>query len=524
MNKILIIDDEEANVRVLSMSLKSDGYEVVTAFSGEEGLEVFEKAAPDIVLTDIKMPGIDGIEVLKKIKEKESDAEVIIITGHGDIDNAVEALKYGASDFLNKPIRDEALSVALKRAQEKLEIKKRLKEHTNLLEQKVKEATRNLRRQSNFLGKLIRSSNDGIIATDNEFYIVIYNPGAERIFGYSPSEVIGIMNALDIYPKEISDFFRLNMLAEDDTAQLPWIETTVTSKDQTQIPVRFSGTLLHENKQIMGSVAFFQDLREIKRLEKELIRTEKLAAVGQTVAGLAHCIKNILQGFKSGMFLVDIGLENNKTDKLKDGWQMIKRNIGRTSDLVMDLLSYSKEREPEYEECFPNEVANDVCELLMETAKQNHIEIIKDFDPSIGKMIIDPRATHRVLLNLMSNAVDACLFDENTTKHWAVCLKTEKEPNHTIRFQVIDNGMGMSDEVKEKLFTSFFSTKGYRGTGLGLLVTRKIVDEHNGSIEVQSELGVGTSFTIRFPYKDAPSSDGKSIVKLKDVIDSTCTI
>jgi two-component system, NtrC family, sensor kinase len=115
MAKILLIDDEETNVRVLAISLRSDGYEVVTAYSGEEGLEVFEQESPDIVVTDIKMPGMDGIEVLKNIKKRNPEVEVVIITGHGDIDNAIDALKHGASDFINKPVRDEAISLALEK-------------------------------------------------------------------------------------------------------------------------------------------------------------------------------------------------------------------------------------------------------------------------------------------------------------------------------------------------------------------------------------------------------------------------
>jgi len=119
MDKLLLVDDEEAIVRVLSISLKSDGYTVIPAYSGKEGLEQFEKESPPIVLTDLKMPGMSGIELLRKIKELNPDTEVIVITGHGDMDSAIDALRNGASDFINKPVRDEALAIALKRAQEK---------------------------------------------------------------------------------------------------------------------------------------------------------------------------------------------------------------------------------------------------------------------------------------------------------------------------------------------------------------------------------------------------------------------
>ncbi len=222
MTKILVIDDEETNVRVLSISLRSDGYDVVTAYSGEEGLEVFKKEAPDIVLTDLKMPGMDGIEVLGKIKALEPDAEVIIITGHGDIDSAIEALKYGGSDFINKPIRDEALSIALQRAKEKLEIRKKLKEYTFNLENEVKIATRELWRRSNFLNRLITSSNDGIIATDEEFKIVIFNPGAEKIFGRSRSEALDRMDIADLYPPEIVEAFKGETARSKTKEGLPW--------------------------------------------------------------------------------------------------------------------------------------------------------------------------------------------------------------------------------------------------------------------------------------------------------------
>jgi PAS domain S-box-containing protein len=500
MNKILLIDDEPDIVRVLSMSLKADGYDVIPAHSGIEGVEVFEKERPDIVLTDIKMPGMDGIEVLKTVKSIQPESEVIIITGHGDIDNTIEALQYGASDFINKPVRDKALSIALKRARDKLEIKQQLKEYTLGLENKVAEATREIKRRSNFQIKLIRSSNDGIVATDKNLSIVIFNPEAEKILGYAPSEVINKKTATELFPSELNRIFNDALAGKSDMKEFPWREVTIQSKTGEQIPVRFSGTVLTEKKEQMGTVAFFQDLREIKRLEQELVKSERLAAIGQTVAGLAHGIKNILHGLKGGSYLVDIGISKEDSVKLKKGWDMIKRNVGRTSNLVMDLLSYAKEREPQYENCQPNEIAEDVCGLVQDKAQENSVEIKKEFDNSIGAVSMDPNTLHEVLLNLMSNAVDACLFDENMDKQWRVSLTTAKEEGNRIKFDVTDNGAGMDEEVKQKLFTSFFSTKGHRGTGLGLMVTRKLIEEHQGKIEVESEPGKGTTFSFYLPY------------------------
>jgi len=358
-----------------------------------------------------------------------------------------------------------------------------------------------VRRKASFQAKLIGSSNDGIVATDEHWNVVIFNPAAESIFGYSASDVVGKMDARAIYPGAIVRVLEEALTRGTPKRNLPWNETTILSKNDDRIPVRFSGTILREKHKMMGIVAFFQDLREIKRLQKELLGAERLAAVGQTVAGMAHCVKNILHGLKGGSYLVNIGIDKDNTDKLKTGWQMVQRNIDRTSELVQDLLSYSKEREPEYAPCRPNQIALEVCELMRETAAEKHVRILENLSAEIDEVVMDGRSLHRSLLNLVSNAIDACRDDPSPGKaHW-VKLTTSVEGEGALRFEVQDNGSGMSDEVKEKIFSSFFSTKGPKGTGLGLLVTRKLIEENNGDIDVQSQLGEGTTFTMRLPFK-----------------------
>ena len=498
MAKLLFIDDEESVRKVFSMSLRKEGYEVLTAENGEKGLEVFMRENPPIALVDIKMPGMDGIEVLKRIKEINSETEVIIITGHGDMDSAIKALKLDASDFLTKPISDEALSVALKRAQKKIKLKQQLKEYTYDLENMVKAATEEIKRRYEFEKKLIHSSMDGIVATDEKGDIIIFNQGAERIFGYPRFEVVRNKNIADVYPpwmaKEIIEGL------SKGGKNFSWKETSILTKDGKEIPVRFSGAILYESGEIVGSVSFFHDLREIKKLEQELVNSERLAAIGQTVSSIAHYTKNILSGLKGGIYVADTALKEGNMARFKTGWEMIQRNVGRISNLVMDLLNYSKEREPQYQDCFPNDIAYEVCQLMEQKAKDNGIQIVKDFDPSIGKVALDPEGIHNVLLNLMSNAIDACIFDTDKRKKWWVKVGTALD-GETIIFEVSDNGCGMDEEVKRKLFTSFFSTKGGKGTGLGLLVTQKIVKEHGGTIEVKSKQGEGSTFTVKIPKR-----------------------
>ncbi len=200
-------------------------------------------------------------------------------------------------------------------------------------------------------------------------------------------------------------------------------------------------------------------LTKIRQLEKELIQSERLAAVGQTVASLAHYVKNILFGLKGGVYLVNEALKEDETDSLKDGWDLVESNMGRISGLVLDLLEYSRERKPEYEKCFPNEIADDVCKLTQESAKEYSIEIIKDFDPSMGEAVMDPKGIHRCLLNLVSNAIDACIYDSNEEKKWVVEVRTILEDDGMVKFEVSDNGCGMDEEVKKSYLPVFLPPK-----------------------------------------------------------------
>jgi YesN/AraC family two-component response regulator len=142
--KLLLVDDEEGIRKVLGISLSDSGYTVFTAENGEEALKIFHKETPPIVLTDIKMPGMDGIELLQKIKHANPDTEVIMITGHGDMDLAIKSLKYQAIDFVTKPINDDALEIALNRAHEKIRMRQQLREYTENLETLVRQKSAKL--------------------------------------------------------------------------------------------------------------------------------------------------------------------------------------------------------------------------------------------------------------------------------------------------------------------------------------------------------------------------------------------
>ena len=376
---ILLVDDEEGIRKVLGIALSDLGYEVLFAENGVDALRIFEETRPPIVLTDIKMPEMDGIELLRRLKQKSPETEVIMITGHGDMDLAIKSVKYEATDFVTKPINDEVLEIALNRAQERIAMRRKLNEYTQNLEQLVQEKT------------------------------------------------------------------------------------------------------------------------------KRLVEAERLAAVGQTVAGLSHAIKNITGGLKGGAFVLEKGFALGEQKYLMQGWEMIKGNVDKITNLSLDLLNYAKDSDLDFQACDPNTPAQEVVDLMRPRAQELGVDLSSDFSDRLDACHIDSDLINRCLLNLVTNAIEACIPDATGRKKKKVMVRTLKKRGWGVEYQVQDNGCGMTPEIKKNIFQRFFSTKGSEGTGIGLMITKKIVDEHHGVITVESEEGAGTRFFIRIP-KNQPDN------------------
>lgn len=375
---VLFVDDEKDICDVLSISLSDLGYKVYTAENGQEALRIIQENKPPIVLTDIRMPVMDGIELLRRIKLQNPETEVIMVTGHGDMDLAIKSLKHEATDFIVKPIKDEALEIALKRALERISLRRQLREYTENLEELVQEKS------------------------------------------------------------------------------------------------------------------------------AKLVQAERLAAVGETIAGLSHAIKNIAGGLEGGTFVLEKGIELDNKDYVSQGWEAVRFSFEKIKDLSVDLLNYAKFTDLNFIFSDPNEPAREVAELMKPRAEKLGINLRMDLSSDLNTIRIDPDAIHHCLLNLVTNSIDAVLGEDSSDTPKEVLLETTKPEGWGVEYKVTDNGCGMPDEVREKLFSSFFSTKGATGTGIGLMITKKVVDAHEGVIQFEAEEGVGSVFTIRLPERTSP--------------------
>jgi len=234
---------------------------------------------------------------------------------------------------------------------------------------------------------------------------------------------------------------------------------------------------------------------ENARLYEQNLQQARLSAIGQGIAGAAHCIKNILTGVDGGSYILEVGLRRQNMAKVAEGWEMFKRNTGIMKELILDMLAYSKEREPEYEPSDINQICTRVAALIQDRARDKKAEVLLDLQPEIGPVMLDPAGIYRSILNLAGNAVDALNAEGGRVTLATRALRTQ----NALEIVVADTGCGISEEHLRKLFRAFFSTKGSKGTGLGLAVTQKIIKEHRGEILVESQLGAGTRFRITLP-------------------------
>jgi PAS domain S-box-containing protein len=355
---------------------------------------------------------------------------------------------------------------------------------------------------------LVEASGDAILALDTKGRVTVCNPAAATLFGWTQAELVGHPPPEGLLPPDYSP----SLWRGSPIRLVP--EMHAPRKDGGKVLVGFCGVPLSSGERLIGSAAFFHDLTEVRQLEQEKLSAERLAAVGQTVAGLAHGVKNILTGLEGGLYLMRSGLDRGNDGRVREGFEMLGRNIGRVTNFVRTLLDFSRGRVPVAKLVNPVSLAEEAVALFRDSAGREGVTVRVEAEKAILPAAFDAEDMHTSLSNLVTNAVDACHSSEREDREVVVSVREEPDPYPyrvppvdppmVIVFEVRDNGVGMEYEVQQKVFTNFFTTKGERGTGLGLLLTRKIVQEHGGSVAIESKPGVGTAIRLTFPRRRLP--------------------
>ncbi|MCL2123102.1 MAG: ATP-binding protein [Desulfovibrionaceae bacterium] len=347
------------------------------------------------------------------------------------------------------------------------------------------------------LSNIVSKSLRGIVVMDTHGEVPIVNPAARRILDLGSG---GIFSPGDIYAKLPDHVVNAIHNAKGDFSFNDL--TLFPERGEDAVLVHLGGQQLRQGKNILGLLLTFQDLREIRRLEREKLEAERMGAVGQTVSGLAHGVKNLVTALEGGMYMLSSGMNTGKAERIAQGMDMLQRNIERIGTFVKTFLSFARGREIRVKINDPVEVAKEVVDLYRVRAAEHQVRLEIEADAGIAVAPLDYESLHESLTNLVGNAIDACMMNAEKTDKFVRMRVLEKDG--VITYEVSDNGCGMDYAVKQKVFTNFFTTKGQGGTGLGLLMTKKIVQEHGGYMEMESEFGQGTSFRICLPRARLP--------------------
>jgi FixJ family two-component response regulator/nitrogen-specific signal transduction histidine kinase len=630
--KLLLVDDEPGIRKVVGITLTDMGYDVLEAVSGDEALAIFRREKPPIVLTDIRMPGMDGLELLRRIKAESQDVEVILVTGHGDMDMAVQGLKLDACDFVSKPVNSEMLEVALKRATDKLVLRQRMQNYMENLEFQVNEQSQKLvelERQCaakeavegltqamgglagevagefamfNALPCLVSiQDRDQRVLSVNQLYkerlgdrvgqpgFTIYAGAAgegldspvartlrtgqgqksrEGLFGpdetlsavtvhtapihsaggqvdlvleilVEAGEVQRLQDELHTTRQRYQQLFdeapcfitvqdkNLRIQAANSRfrqefgpatgglcyqvycgAQRPCFgcpilktfedgcshqcELTVRGKNGNPINVVvWTAPIRNALGEIEGVMEMATDITELSRMQ------DHLASLGMLIASLSHGIKGLLTALDGGVYKVNAGFRGGDQQMVQAGWSKVTELIGRIKGMVLDILFYAKKRELQLRDIPACDLAAQVAEAVAPKADHLGVTLTTEIAPDLGAFAVDEVVLSAAMVNILENAVDACLEDKSKAEH-TVCFRARPDASGVF-FEIEDNGIGMQPDTLARLFSVFFSTKGSRGTGLGLFIAKKAVDQHGGRIGAVSEPGLGSTFRIWIP-------------------------
>jgi len=509
--KILFIDDEKDIREVMTITLEDAGYKVVTAENGQTGIRLCQEIAPQIVITDIRMPKMDGIQVLETLKSMNPDIEVIVVTAFGEMDISIQALQLDASDFITKPINDEALHMALKRAKHRYLTRKELKDYTALLEREKAQTSQELIKTISFQKNLIENSMDGILGCDEKETVVIFNKAMESMLGYSKDAVLNQMTLNNFFLAEEKKRFKAELANESfgGADKLFLYETTMLNHEGHMVPVQVSASVLSDQDRGNGLVCFFRDLREINKLEREIadqasiLHQDKMMSLGRLAASVVHEINNPLFGVLNYLQLMSRVLERGPLDKaqsekFKRYLDLTEKETSRCSQIISSLLTFSRKSPPSFDKVQIDELLNRCAILSQHKLALSNIKLSYSVDPAIPPVLGDFNQLQQCLFNLIFNAIDAM------PEGGAINIEGKRDKTKgRVLITVKDTGPGISHKDLPHIFEPFFTTKdeGF-GVGLGLSTVYGIMERHDGSVTVESKPGEGSAFTLELPLPE----------------------
>lgn len=514
--RILVIGDEPFIRSIIRDSLEDFGFEVIEAENGRIGIDRFESAKPDLVILDLRMPVMGGLEVLEILRQRSPDTPLIVVSSTGNIPFVVEALHLGAWDYILKPFQDmNVLLHSVKKCFRQSQLKRENKEYQELLEDLVREKTRGLTASEQLYRTLFEHTGTATAIVENDMNLSMVNSEFELLSGFKRHEIIGKKQLMDfVAPGDLKKmmFYHERRRSKDfkDMPPEQYEFVFITTEGQERSIMMRVGLIPGTDRSII-SLLDITDRKKAEqrwqRIESQLRKSQKMEAIGTLAGGIAHDLNNILSPV--------LGYANMIMDSSKPGGvtfhrsEKIQKAALRAADLVNQILSFSRRREEEIRPVKIHPVAREVLRLLRGSIPST-IRIIDRIDKSCGPIKADPTQIYQVLMNLCTNAYHAM---DDTGGELVVSLGEKTiaakdqmihpglvVPGRYLCLEVKDTGCGIPGEFIEKIFDPYYTTKEEgKGTGLGLSTVYGIVKTYHGEIMVSSVPGKGSCFSVFFP-------------------------
>ncbi|RJP94612.1 MAG: response regulator [Desulfobacteraceae bacterium] len=487
--KILVVDDERDIREGVERILKRMGYQVFTAGRGEEALAVLENQSVALAILDLKMPGMDGMELHQRIRAIDDQIIVIIITGYATIETAIEAMKQGAYDFIPKPFEPEHLRIVVRRAHEKL----RLKQESERLQMERARTLMDLDTEKSRIRTIVEALPTAVVVTNTAGEVVLMNPAFMNSLDLDASTMVPGQN-LCVYVPDPGFCEMVSNLSSGEACRIgdaPTYELTVSG---SKYLMARGQSVINENNDCMGAVVTLSNITSLKMLDQ--LKSEFVAKV-------SHELRSPLSTIHEQLAMVLKETSGHDSDVDQHLIERAKEKTHGLISLIGDLLDLSRiEAGGISHNVQPIQVTDLLSSIvdflgIRATAKGQSLTF-EPADEALPLISADPMALESIFGNLIANAINY------SPQGGKIVVKAGKADAGHISVQVADTGFGIAPKYHEQIFERFYrvkddNTRYITGTGLGLPIVKGLVDAMNGAITLDSDVGKGTTFTVTLP-------------------------
>jgi len=479
---LLLIDKDRDYINALAVYLERLLFDVCLATTSSEALYMVDFHSPRYIVGDPDIQDADGIQLFLNIKSKFPDTLIVILTHNNRLDDIIQRMRLNAFCFLKKPINSTELELTLIRAKEWHKQQEKIKRYADKLGA--------LHKATSLYHQLFDQVPCYITVQNKHYRITATNNLFKQHFGGAVGEY-----CYKAYKHRETPCIECPVVKTFQDGKFHTTEEVVTAKNGQQYNViTWTAPIQDDDKKITQVIEMSANITQIRQLQNHL------ESLGMMLGSMSHGVKGMLTALDGGIYQLESGLKRNDQTRIEKAFTVVTDMGNRIKRMVLDILYYAKSREMNTQKVDINQFVYGIINTIQPLAEKNNVVFKSTIPDNMGIFEIDAHWFQAAIVNIIENSIDACTSADHTCgADYTVQLIVSQTTNNTIQFQIQDNGSGIGQETKEKMFTLFFSSKGSKGTGLGLFIANHVTQEHGGKIEVESELGKGSIFTITIP-------------------------